>query len=157
MTVILKWMGLLLLVFTGFAAGMEYSKRVYSRLLFWNQLSQLLAYLEQEIFYRATPISQLFRDCQSSGLYTQLITAHGKGFGDVLLPEWLGREHSSGFQSFFQFLGVNTSEQFCQEVEYLMMVCKKEQEQAERRHQATCRLYPKLGLCLGGLVAILLF
>lgn len=154
--ILLKFLGAGLVVLAGAAAGWQKAARARRRVETLRQLEQLLARIQGEICYRATPLGDLLAQLQAEGAFPALELACCPSLREFCLPAVLTGAERLALQGFFTTLGQSTGQESARQGAYYQKQCAELLEQAQRQARTAEDLYTKLGLCAGALVALML-
>lgn len=154
--ILLKFLGAGLVVLAGAAAGWQKAARARRRVEILRQLEQLLARIQGEICYRATPLGDLLTQLQAEGAFPALELERCPSLREFCLPAVLTGAERQALQSFFPTLGQSTGQESARQGTYYQKQCAELLEQAQRQARTAEDLYTKLGLCAGALVALML-
>lgn len=156
MRLIAKLLGATLVVLVGAAAGWQKAARARKRVQVLRQLEQLLARIEGEIRYRATPLPELLKALQQEKAFPALELARCISLRQFQLPAVLTNAERQSLEGFFTILGQTTGEESEREGVYYQKRCAELLTDAQREACTAEGLYTKLGLCCGALLALLL-
>lgn len=154
--ILLKFLGAALVVLAGAAAGWQKAARARRRVEVLRQLEQLLARVQGEICYRATPLGDLLRQLRAEGAFPALELERCASLRSFELPGILTQSERQAMQGFFDTLGQATGEESARQGAYYQKRCAELLEEAQRQARTAEDLYTKLGLCAGALLALLL-
>ena len=121
-----------------------------------SQLEQLLARVQGEICYRATPLGDLLEQLKVEQAFPLLELGRCTSLRRLELPAALTLAERQALQGFFDALGQATGEESARQGAYYQKRCAELLEEAQRQAHTAEELYTKLGLCAGALLALLL-
>lgn len=154
--ILLKFFGAALVVLAGAAAGWQKAARARRRAEALRQLEQLLARIQGEICYRATPLGDLLQQLKAEQAFPLLELGHCRSLRQLALPNILTPAERQALQGFFDTLGQATGDESARQGAYYQKRCAELLEEAQRQARTAEELYTKLGLCAGALLALLL-
>ena len=147
----LRLVGTFFLVVCGWCAGDAACQNTRQHLAALEKTLLLLQRVRQEISYRHTDLTLLFRRLKQEGLVT------GGSFRSLCPPPGLTRPERDCFIECFSSLGRMEAEQECQRLAFYQERFRSFLQQQEKAAQSRLVLAPKLGILLGLTAAILLF
>ena len=154
--ILLKFLGAALVELAGAAAGWQKAARARRRAEALRQLEQLLARVQGEICYRATPLGDLLEQLKAEQAFPLLELGRCTSLRRLELPAALTLAERQALQGFFDALGQATGEESARQGAYYQKRCAELLEEAQRQAHTAEELYTKLGLCAGALLALLL-
>ena len=154
--ILLKFLGAALVVLAGAAAGWQKAARARRRAEALRQPEQLLARVQGEICYRATPLGDLLEQLKVEQAFPLLELGRCTSLRRLELPAALTLAERQALQGFFDALGQATGEESARQGAYYQKRCAELLEEAQRQAHTAEELYTKLGLCAGALLALLL-
>ncbi|WP_395152079.1 hypothetical protein [uncultured Allofournierella sp.] len=154
---LLKFPGALLLVCVGFGVGREWTQKLRHRCLFWQQMGELLCYIQDAVFYQAVSLESLHQQLVQQQAYPMLNLQMQPSLAGFCFPDWVTPQQSSAFRELFSQLGCITAAQLCDRIPYYVRLCEQHQKKQQELSIQAEALYPKAGFCAGLLAAILLF
>ena len=116
--ILLKFLGAALVVLAGAAAGWQKAARARRRAEALRQLEQLLARVQGEICYRATPLGDLLEQLKVEQAFPLLELGRCTSLRRLELPAALTLAERQALQGFFDALGQATGEESARPVSY---------------------------------------
>lgn len=157
MSVMLRLFGAALVVFTGWAAGWHLAEKKRRRLAVLEQLERLIALVQDEIVYRAAPLSDILVLLKERRDMPGLCLADCGQLQRLACPPDLDRPAWNQMEGFFTRLGSAAGQEEARHCAYYLRRCAGLRDEARREYEQAKRLYAKAGLCCGALAALLLF
>lgn len=157
MTFLLRMTGVFLLLLAGYGAGYGVMLRHRAR---WRQLhtfAELLTYLQGVLCYQALTGTELLRRAQTYRLFDSLGLENCAGLSDLPLPAALALPQQEEFRDGLYQMEMQPREKACATLERLASLCEEAAENERRNTDAARVLWPRLGLCAGVLLVILLW
>ena len=154
--ILLKFLGAALVGLAGAAAGWQKAARARRRAEALRQLEQLLARVQGEICYRATPLGDLLEQLKADQAFPLLELGRGTSRRRLELPAARTWAERQAVQGCCDALGQATGEESARQGAYYQKRCAELLEEAQRQAHTAEELYTKLGLCAGALLALLL-
>ena len=105
--ILLKFLGAALVVLAGAAAGWQKAARARRRAEALRQLEQLLARVQGEICYRATPLGDLLEQLKVEQAFPLLELGRCTSLRRLELPAALTLAERQALQGFFDALGLS--------------------------------------------------
>lgn len=157
MSAAVRLLGAVLVAFAGWSAGWQLTEKKRRRMAVLEQLERLIALVQDEIVYRAAPLREILillkdrRDMPDLGLdvCTQL--------QKLSRPPDLDKSTWAQLESFFSRLGSAAGQEEARHCVYYLKRCTQLRSSAQQEYEHAKQLYTKVGLCVGVLMALMLF
>ena len=157
MSAAVRLLGAALVVFSGWAAGWWLAEKKRRRLAALEQLERLISLVQDEIVYRAAPLSEILALLKARrdmpGLCLEMC-GHLEAFS---CPPGLDRPAWDQLEGFFTRLGSAAGQEEARHCAYYLKRCAHLREGARQEYEQAKQLYVKAGLCCGALAALMLF
>lgn len=148
----LRYMGFLLLPLCGWLAGDAYRQQSVTHLKDLQTTITLFQRIRQEIEFRRTDFSVLYRIlCEEGTLKNQ---SRSSSLQEILPPSSFSEEERRCFAECMQGLGRVCAEQEEQQLDYYVARFESFQKQSERLADAQAGLPHKLGFAAGAMLAL---
>lgn len=152
----LQLAGALLLVLTGWGAGTSAAQRAEGERRQLHTFVRLLERLRDDLACRALPGEELLAAAALYPEFGAVPLAGCRSLAELPLPEALDDARRTELRAGLETICLVPREQAAAELERLIRLCR-EAEQEKKTAAGTARaLYPRLGVCLGIVAAILL-
>ena len=152
----IKLVGACLLVVVGALAGWQKAAKARQKAETIQQLGRLLARIQDEIEYRATPLPELLSRLKSEHAFPLLGLEHCASLRKFPpLPE-LEKSQWQQLAPFFEQLGQTSGQECIQQSGYYQNLCNAWLATAREEARTANQLYTKLGMCCGMLAALML-
>lgn len=154
--ILLKITGGLLLVLCGVGSGAAFAAQAQERRRQAQRFAELLDYLWQAVRYRAIPAQEvltmaaLHKDFAGFGLESC------SSFAQIRVPPVVQRAMGTEMADGLRALESAPRESACHTLQHLSCLCRDIERKTGAEAERACRLYPRLGGCVGMLAAILL-
>ena len=152
----LRIAGALLLTLCGWACGRLLVQRAVLRRRALSQCVLLLERLSQEVRCRRMDFAALLPALRRDSAFCELALADCTSLGTLMPPECLSAEQKRCFAECFGGLGHAMSQQESARLEYYAARFRTCLAQAEEQEKNAQRLYPRLCLGAGAMLAITL-
>lgn len=156
LSVLCKVLGAALVVLCGWGTGRAFCRRTVCRRRTLAQTTALLQRLREEIGYRKTDLTQLYRRMADNPAYASLGLLQSQSFQSLAPPAVFTAEEQALFRECFQQLGRTMAEQECAQLDFYILRFEQAGRQAAEAEAQAGRLYGRLGLGIGAMAAILL-
>lgn len=157
MSVMLRLLGAALVVFAGWSAGWYLAEKKRRRLAVLEQLERLIALVQDEIVYRAAPLSDILILLKERRDMPGLCLEACGQLQRLACPPDLDRTAWHQLEGFFSRLGSAAGQEEARHCAYYLRRCTGLRDEARREYEQAKQLYAKAGLCCGALAALLLF
>lgn len=151
-----KLVGAILLVLVGTLIGWQKAAAVRKRAEALQQLGRLIVRIQEEIEYRATPLSELLLRVQADSAFACLQLADCTSLRSFSPPAYIHSAQWQQLRPFFERLGQTSGDECVQQSAYYQALCAEWYETAKEDACTANRLYTKMGLCCGTLAALML-
>lgn len=157
MSAAVRLLGAVLVVFSGWAAGWQLTEKKKRRLAALEQLERLIALVQDEIVYRATPLSEILSLLRQRQDMPGLCLDRHPSLQEFACPPDLDRPAWHQLEGFFTRLGCTSGQEEARHCAYFLKHCAGLREAAKKEYEQAKQLYAKAGLCCGVLAALVLF
>lgn len=120
-------------------------------------VSRLFSYMQQLLAYQALTGEELLQHAKSYPQFIQLGVQSCTRLETLPLPDALVPSLRSEIRSDLHQLSMAPRETACRTLQHMATLCKEAAMQKEKETQMAEKLWPRLGLCLGALTAILMW
>lgn len=154
---LLRCLGTGLLVAAGGAGGMAACAHKKSA---WQEVyavSRLFSYMQQLLAYQALTGEELLQRAKSYPQFTRLGMQSCTRLETLPLPDTIVPSLREEIRSDLHQLSMAPRETACRTLQHLATVCEEVAMQKEKEAQMAEKLWPRLGICLGALAAILMW
>ena len=156
MSAALKLMGACMLVLAGYAAGRQQAEKKRRKVQALEQLGRLMAYIQDEITYRAAPLADILAALPQNGGWQALRLEDCANLRELACPPYLEQAQWAVLGRFFRQLGQTTGQESARQYAYYQKKCAGFLGEAQQEYRQAKQLYTKMGLCCGSLLALLL-
>ena len=156
MTVVFTLSGFLLLAGCGAGAGYRFSLWARDRWHSVHTFVRLLEYLQSSVRYRTMTGEQLLLRAASYPEFSRLGLDECTRFGDIPLPRALELSLRRELSVDLHALETAGRETACDIFSRMIALCRAREEELHSAAGQAAQLYPRLGGCLGALLAIAL-
>lgn len=156
MNVAFKLIGSVLIVCVGTVVGWQKSATARQRATVLQQMERLIARIEDEITYRATPLPEILARVKAETAFAALNLDECNNLRSYQPPNAMAKEHWKLLQPFFEHLGQTTVHESQNRSHYYQALCEEWLITAAEEACTAKKLYTKMGLCCGAFVALML-
>lgn len=153
----LRLLGSLLLVSSGIGAGRLVYLRQQADWIQIDTLAQLLLYWDTLLKYQALTDRELIRRAVMYPEFAALGVQEGCILEELPLPHALPSPMGIEIRQGLKRMALEPRKAACSTLQRLAALCERTAEQKRQRAEAARTFWPRLGGCLGTLVAILLW
>lgn len=157
MSAAVRLLGAGLVVFAGWAAGRWLAEDKRRRLAALEQLERLIALVQDEILYRASPLDEILALLKQRQDLPDLGLDSCPALRELSRPPALDRPAWDRLEGFFSRLGSAAGQEEARHCAYYLKQCAALRQQARQEYEQAKQLYAKAGLCCGALAALTLF
>lgn len=157
MSAAVRLLGAALVVFSGWAAGWWLAEKKRRRLAALEQLERLISLVQDEIVYRAAPLSEILALLKARRDMPGLCLEECSQLEAFSCPPDLDRPAWHQLEGFFTRLGCTSGQEEAKHCAYFLKRCAGLREAAKKEYEQAKQLYAKAGLCCGVLAALVLF
>ncbi|WP_187118500.1 hypothetical protein [Subdoligranulum variabile] len=155
--VLLRFMGTIVLMVAGGGSGVAACAKKKEERQEIYMLSRLFAYMEQLLSYQALTGEELLQHAKIYPQFLRLGIQSCTRLERLPLPETLSLPLCEEIQADLRKLSLAPRETACKTLQHMAALCREAAQQKEKEVQVAEKLWPRLGLCLGALTAILLW
>lgn len=153
---LLKLVGCCLLVFCGGGIGWLYACRKKSVFLQSEAFVRFLQYIRESIRFRTLPGAVVLAMAACQPDFAPFCNEESTTFSRIRPPEYLRAVLGDELEAGFAVLETSTRQTACDTLDHLTELCRRAAEQTRESAHQSIRLYPRLGVCLGLIIAILM-
>lgn len=153
----LHFLGTILLMAAGGGGGIAVCAKKKAERQEIYRLSRLFAYMEQLLSYQALTGEELLQHAKVYPQFLQLGIQSCTRLDRLPLPQTLSTSLREEIQSDLRKLSMAPRETACKTLRHMAALCREAAQQRGKDVQVAEKLWPRLGLCLGALTAILLW
>lgn len=157
MSVAIRFLGGALVTFAGWAAGWQLTEKKRRRMAVLEQLERLIALVQDEIVYRAAPLSEILILLKSRQDMPDLGLDACTQLKKLSRPTDLDKSAWAQLEGFFSRLGSAAGQEEAHHCAYYLKRCTQLRSSARQEYEQAKQLYTKAGLCVGVLTALTLF
>lgn len=157
MSATVRLLGAALVVFAGWAVGWQMTEKKRRRLAALEQLERLITLVQDEIVYRAAPLSEILLFLKTRRDMPALCLEECGQLQAFSRPPDLDRPDWAQLEGFFTRLGSAAGQEEARHCAYYLKRCAHLRDGARQEYEQAKQLYTKAGLCCGVLAALMLF
>lgn len=157
MNVCVKLFGVVFLLVAGLGLGDGVCRPLFSCWWQLHTLSRLFIYLDGLLAYQQLTGRELLRRAAQDPDFRRLGIEDCKKLTDIPVPCRAGEALCSELQQELSHMSGQPHTVVCTSFQRMARLCEEAAEQKRRQAEAARRLWPRLGICAGALVAILVW
>lgn len=151
---IVRVCGAVLLVAAGVGLGNAAANSIQTQWQSIRQFMELLSYIQRFISQRSMPCEEIFQYAALSNRFAGLHLERCQQFSELPIPQCLQNSIGKELQDNLTELGASSQETATALLEIMHSLCAWKEQEFLTKASAAQALYPKLGGCVGAVIAV---